>query len=90
MVEKTTAVRDLGFLLCELCDEVVEECYDCGQLFRENDTIYCENEGEIHLCEDCAKDHLTSRNSLSSKAKSLFNAVFFSFITIFCVTFYTS
>ncbi len=51
--KKTTAVGDGGFLICELCDEIVEECYECGKLFEDGETIFCEDEGAVHYCEDC-------------------------------------
>ena len=48
---KTKAINEGGILSCVLCNDIIEECCECGKQFEDNEIIYC-NEVE-HCCKDC-------------------------------------
>jgi len=47
-------------LICDHCDEEVEECDSCGKKFKNGQKIFCfEGEGGSHFCsEKCADTFL--------------------------------
>ena len=36
---------------CDICEDKVTVCDDCGEKFHKGDILYCEN--GIHICPDC-------------------------------------
>jgi len=54
---KESKVYSEEILVCNECNDKVEECWNCGDGFEKGDTIYCDMEsgGSGHYCEKCSE-----------------------------------
>jgi hypothetical protein len=61
------------FLRCSLCNRVIEQCYECGEILEERQTIYCNEESKtkVHRCYFCVnKNKGTADEDVLDERKS--------------------
>lgn len=53
MTKIKSEVRELEYMGCTQCGDVVYRCDTCDWEFDLGDVVYCADNGELHICERC-------------------------------------
>ena len=62
-----------GMLICECCrNDHWYTCEGCGELYREEDTRYCE-EDDCYYCDDCYGEHASGIHDYSYRPRAVFH-----------------